>query len=350
MSYHTIIGNFMISTFRMAGFYYLVVGGLLSLLCAGTGLAANVSSMADLQKHVQKVAGTGTTATVALVSDGGETGSGVIVTPQGLVLTAAHVVGGDEIMRVVFSDGRVVKGRVLGANFTRDAAMVQILGGGEYPHVELGDSDSLHVGDFVVALGHSKGFDPERRAPIRMGRLCTDGKQRFLISECTLIGGDSGGPLFDLNGRLVGIHSSIGPMLKINNHVPVSVFNRDWDKLLSGRHWGQLGLHPMADPESPVLGFAMMDVLGVDGVVVEDVVVNSPADAAGIRPGDVITHMDSRNLRSMRDMLRELGRHRPGETVPVVVVRKGTAYKAALTFGRRGDLMSGLEHQKETQG
>ena len=139
-------------------------------------------------------------------------------------------------------------------------------------------------------------------------------------------------------------------MLKINNHVPVSVFRRDWDKLLSGRHWGQLGLHPMADPESPVLGFAMMDVLGVDGVVVEDVVVNSPADTAGIKPGDVITHMASRSLRSVRDMLRELGRHRPGETVPVVVVRKGTAYKADLTFGRRGDLMSGLKYQEQTQG
>ena len=62
-------------------------------------------------------------------------------------------------------------------------------------------------------------------------------------------------------------------------------FQERWDKLLSGRHWGQLGLHPMADPESPVLGFAMMDVLGVDGVVVEDVVVNSPADTAGIQLG-----------------------------------------------------------------
>lgn len=334
----------------MTSFYYLVVGGLVSLLLGGMSLAGNVSSMADLQKHVHQVASRVTAATVALVSDGGETGSGVIVTPQGLILTAAHVVGGDEIMRVVFADGRVVKGRVLGANFTRDAAMVQIMDGGNYPHVELGESDGLHVGDFVVALGHSKGFDPERRAPIRMGRLCTDGKQRFLISECTLIGGDSGGPLFDLSGKLVGIHSSIGPTLKINNHVPVSVFRRDWDKLLSGRHWGQLGLHPMADPESPVLGFAMMDVLGVDGVVVEDVVVNSPADTAGIKPGDVITHMDSRSLRSVRDMLRELGRHRPGETVPVVVVRKGTAYKADLTFGRRGDLMSGLKYQEQTQG
>ena len=164
----------------------------MSLFLGGMSIAGNVSSMADLQKHVQQVASTATAATVALVSDGGETGSGVIVTSRGLILTAAHVVGGDEIMRVVFADGRVVKGRVLGANFTRDAAMVQIMDEGNYPHVELGKSDELHVGDFVVALGHSKGFDPERRAPIRLGRLCTDGRQRFLISECTLIGGDSG--------------------------------------------------------------------------------------------------------------------------------------------------------------
>ena len=136
----------------MTSFRYLVVGGLVSLLLGGAGLAGNVSSMADLQKHVHKVASSVTAATVALVSDGGETGSGVIVTPQGLILTAAHVVGGDEIMRVVFADGRVVKGRVLGANFTRDAAMVQIMDGGNYPHVELGESDGLHVGDFVVAL------------------------------------------------------------------------------------------------------------------------------------------------------------------------------------------------------
>ncbi|MFR4417008.1 MAG: trypsin-like peptidase domain-containing protein [Akkermansia sp.] len=91
--------------------------------------------MADLQKHVHEVASRVTAATVALVSDGGETGSGVIVSPQGLILTAAHVVGGDEIMRVVFADGRVSRG-VLGANLA-DAAMVDH--GRGRSHVELGE-------------------------------------------------------------------------------------------------------------------------------------------------------------------------------------------------------------------
>ncbi len=327
----------MIQKLAMKGFCWLMAGWLV-LLC-GHVYAANADSMAELQRSVKAVSAKVGSATVALVAEGGETGSGVIVSADGLILTAAHVVGGEDVMLVVFPDGRVEKGRVLGANFTRDAAMVQILKEGKYPHVELGDSDALNVGDFTVALGHSKGFDPERPAPVRLGRLCTDGKQRFLITECTLIGGDSGGPLFDLRGKLVGIHSSIGPALKLNNHVPVSVFKRDWKKLLAGQHWGQLGLHPMADPESPVLGFAMTEAMGVPGVLVEDVVVASPADAAGIRPGDVVTHMDGRVLRSVRDLLRELGRFRPGDTVTLIVQRKGASYTSKLTFGRRGDML-----------
>ena len=97
----------------MASFYYLVVGGLLSLLFVGSGIAETVPAMANLQKQIQQVAQSATAATVALVSDGGETGSGVIVSPQGLILTAAHVVGGDEMMRVVFSDGRLAKALIL---------------------------------------------------------------------------------------------------------------------------------------------------------------------------------------------------------------------------------------------
>ncbi len=317
----------------------LLMGWMMACCGVGGAMAANADSLAQLQRSVKEVSRKVTAATVALVAEGGETGSGIIVSADGLILTAAHVVGGEDVMSVVFPDGRVQKGRVLGANFTRDAAMVQIEKEGKYPFVELGDSDALKVGDFVVALGHSKGFDPERRAPIRLGRLCTDGKQRFIITECTLIGGDSGGPLFDLKGRLVGIHSSIGPTLKLNNHVPIAVFRQNWKRLLTGQHWGRLGLHPMADPDAPVLGFSMTEAIGVPGVVVDDVVVDSPADEAGIKPGDVITHMDDRSLRSVKDMLREMGRFRPGDKVRLVVQRKGVNYKALLTFERRGDLL-----------
>jgi serine protease Do len=296
-------------------------------------------NLKQMQEQVRGVSQKTTPATVALISARGDTGSGVIVSADGLVLTAAHVVQGDEEMKAILPDGRVEKARVLGANYTRDAAMVQIEGGKNLPHVELGDSDALHVGDFVVALGHSKGYDPGRRAPVRLGRLSTDGKQRFLITECTLIGGDSGGPLFDLQGKLVGIHSSIGSKLTINNHVPISTFKDNWDKLLRGEQWGQLGLHPMADPETPVLGFSMAYAHGIDGVIVDDILVKSPADQAGLEQGDVVTHINDRRIANPRDMIRELGSYRPGEAVNLIVVRRGETYKAPLTLGRRGDLM-----------
>lgn len=276
-------------------------------------------------------------ATVALFSQTGDTGSGVIVSKDGLILTAAHVVEGADRMRVVFADGSEADARVLGANYSRDAAMVRLEGKGPWPYVELGDSDSLKAGDFVVALGHAKGFDPTRRAPVRLGRLHTDGRQRFMISECTLIGGDSGGPLFDLKGRLVGIHSSIGPLLRINNHVPVSVFKADWERLLHGEHWGQLGMNPMADPDTAALGCTLGQVLGVEGAVVVDVVVGSAADTAGLQPGDVITSIDGRVLENPRDLFRELGRFRPGDKVELVVYRRGEPYKAAAQLSRRGD-------------
>ena len=299
--------------------------------------ATSTQHLKEIQNKIKAVSREDTRATVALLSDRGDTGSGVIVSSDGLILTAAHVVQGDEVMRVILPDGRMTKGKVLGADYTRDAAMVQMEGKGPWDFVELGDSDRLSVGDFVVALGHAKGFDPARRAPIRIGRMNTDGKQRFLISECTLIGGDSGGPLFDLDGRLVGIHSSIGPRLKLNNHVPINVFKENWQRLKMGEQWGQLGLNLMADPNTPVLGFSMSS--GNGGVLVRDVLIASPADRAGLQEGDLIIDMGDRRLTGVKDMIRELGRLRPGKKVDLKVIRNGKAYKAELVPGRRSDLV-----------
>lgn len=333
-------------TFRFPYLLTLALLGCLMVPSAWSVPAGSLAELKQIQEEVHRVERKVTPATVALLSDRGDTGSGVIVSRDGLVLTAAHVVQGDEVMRVIFPDGRMGKARVLGANYTRDAAMVQIEDGKNLPFVELGDSDSISVGDFVVALGHAKGYDPARRAPIRLGRMNTDGKQRFMISECTLIGGDSGGPLFNMQGRLVGIHSSIGPLLKVNNHVPVNVFKQDWKRLLKGEQWGGLGLHPMADPDTPVLGFSMAYMQGVDGVIVDGIVADSPADQAGLQLGDLVTHLGERRVSNPRDMLRELGRHHPGESVDLVVIRKGTTYKAPLKLGRRGDLLQPYYRQR----
>lgn len=305
--------------------------------------SAVLKGLAEMDGKVKDVVRKCTPGTVALVSSLGTTGSGVVVSSGGIILTAAHVVQGVDEVNVIFPEGNVEKAVVLGANYTRDAAMVKLSKPGPWPFVAMGDSGKLSVGDYVVAMGHAKGFDPVRRPPIRFGRLLADARQRFMVSDCTLIGGDSGGPLFNLKGEVVGIHSSIGPNVAINNHVPMAVFKEDWKRLSEGDQWGLLGMHPMADPETPVLGFTMAGTRPQVGIVVDEILPGSPAETSGLRRGDLVTHIATRPVVNPRELVRELERHKPGETVELMVVREGQTYKAPLKLGRRGDIRI-MEH------
>ena len=185
-------------------------------------------------------------ATVGLGSaDGGliEHGvaSGVIVSPDGLILTVAHAMEGfDGDFAVLLSDGRVTRATALGHDRATDAGMLQISEPGPWPHVKLGDSTSLSIGDWCLAAGHSDGIVAGRPAPVRLGRLrgvLRDERfQRFsLVTDCTLQPGDSGGPLVDLDGRLVGIGTSIATDVRDNFSVPIEVYRRQWDELRGGK-------------------------------------------------------------------------------------------------------------------
>jgi serine protease Do len=198
-----------------------------------------------LESRIEAVSQQVMPATVALISQkSGSSGSGVITTADGLILTAAHVVQGATELEVVFSDGKQVTGKVLGANFSKDIAMVQITTPGPWPCAEMGDSKSLTAGDWVLALGHSAGFDAARTPPVRFGRVISRGPGYFLTTDCTLIGGDSGGPLFDLDGKIIGINSSIGVSLTNNNHAGIDGFKQDWDRIKGGEAWGKLSIDP----------------------------------------------------------------------------------------------------------
>src|SRR5690606_14730992 len=107
------------------------------------------------------------------------------------------VIQGAEEVTVNFPDGTKAPGKVLGANYSKDIAMVQIEEEGPWPYMPLGESRPLAAGDWVVAMGHSAGFDKLRTPPVRFGRVISTGPGNFLTTDCKLIGGDSGGPLFD---------------------------------------------------------------------------------------------------------------------------------------------------------
>jgi len=300
---------------------------------------ADLASLVKLEAKVKAVSEKVLPSTVALMSSvSGSSGSGVVVSEEGLVLTAAHVVQGAEEMQVIFPDGKQVKGKVLGANYSNDIAMVQLPQDRKWKPLELGDSKSLKAGDWVVSLGHSAGFDANRPPPVRFGRVVSKGPGNFLTTDCTLIAGDSGGPLFDLEGRVVGVHSSIGRSLANNNHAGIDGFREDWQRLLNGEAWGKLSLNPFANPEMPVLGIGMGSARGQEGVVVESVVQASPAAAAGVRQGDLIRSLDGSEIRQGGELLQLLAKRQAGDSVKLGLLRGKQALEVDVELMKRSEL------------
>ncbi len=281
-------------------------------------------------------------------------GSGVIVNESGLILTAGHVTeatGKDVI--VFLEDGREMPAKALGANMNRDAAMVQIIADEsvKFPFVDVAEANTAELGDWVVAMGHPGGYDPTRPAPLRVGRIIQKQKQKLLVTDCTLSGGDSGGALFDLDGRLIGINSSIAQSLSHNIHVAIAVFHKDWERLQQeGESWGKLDNLfevPLPGYESRVdrsknralLG-ASFDTRGRNGVLVKKVRPGFPADEAGLRSGDVVIKFNGKKVSSYKeDFFPLLAMLDPGDEVALVVERRGKEIELEVTMGDRDELL-----------
>jgi len=285
-------------------------------------------------------------AVVSLIPSGDSrgyaTGSGVVVSPDGLVLTAAHVaVEMGRKVTVIFPDGERAEAEVLGMDFTRDAAMVRIVEPGPYPFVEVGDSKTLAENDWCVALGHPGGFEAGRPPPVRLGRIVALERDEFLISDSVLIGGDSGGPLFDLEARVIGIHSNIGYQLSENRHVPIAVFQENWSRLNSGHRFG--GIHEggfLDNPYRPMIGAQLENAGGGGGARIIATFDNSPAEKAGLEPGDVVIRVKESTVTDVAGLQREIGSCKAGEIVPFVIEREGKeqTVKLELTEARKLDL------------
>ena len=207
---------------------------------------STVPALKRIEAKSQAVAAKALAATVGIINlslaDGirmGE-GSGIVVSEDGLILTAGHVMdhAGAELT-IIFPDGRRCTAKALGANFSRDSGVAKITDPGKYPHVEMGHSSDLKPGGWCMALGHPGGVQQGRTPPIRLGRILVGGKYaRFIVSDATVISGDSGGPLFDLDGRVIGIHSNIGMSVNQNQHVPIDVYRDQWAALIAGKTFG----------------------------------------------------------------------------------------------------------------
>jgi S1-C subfamily serine protease len=197
----------------------------------------SIEDLRAIEKQVQAVLEKVTPATVGVQVGPGQ-GSGVIVSADGLVLTAGHVsVKPGENATIILPTGKRLRAKTLGRNGGIDSGMIKIIDEGPFPFADLGKSADLKAGQWCIAVGHPGGFRPNRAPVVRVGRILF-ASNSFLRTDATLVGGDSGGPLFDMQGKVIGIHSRISKSITENVHVPIDTYHQTWDRLVKGDSWG----------------------------------------------------------------------------------------------------------------
>lgn len=266
---------------------------------------------------------------------GNGTGSGVIINKQGLILTAGHVTQatGKEL-DIIFPDGTHIKGTSLGANYGSDSGLAKIDVPGEYPFVEMGDSNQLNLGDWCIAMGHPGGFNLDRKPPVRIGRVWRRDIEGGIFTDCTLIGGDSGGPLFNLEGKVIGIHSSINAATEHNRHIPVDSYLGDWEDLESGKTWGELRLAG-TDTKRPKIGYTFDTEVREGGAKILSIAAGSPNEQLGLKEGDIITKLGGAKINNYWALMRELSDQKVGNKVPAEAKRGNEIVKVDLEMLNR---------------
>lgn len=296
---------------------------------------ANPETVADLramQDQVKKVLKKAIPATVGIQLDGGS-GSGVIINEKGLVLTAGHVSrdpGKNCIL--ILPDGREIKGKTLGWNQRMDSGMIQITEKGPWPFVKQGDSSKVKRNNWVVAVGHPGGYKPTRSPVVRLGRV-QKADENLIQTDCTLVGGDSGGPLFDMHGDLIGIHSRISWNLTDNIHVPINSFKEDWDRLAKGEKWGSIFdlFNKKTLPAYLGVGFDP----DTDDLKVDEVRKDTAAEKAGVKVGDVIVSIDGKKVATRKELAAIMQKKKVGEEVTLEVTRGDKTLKLTAKLGKR---------------
>ena len=282
----------------------------------------SIDELREREKQVQRTARKVSPAVVGVMLPNGG-GSGVIVSPDGLVLTAAHVTGGaNRKVQILLQNGDQFEATTLGAFFGRDAAMLKIETDERLPFVEVAD-EVPNLGEWVISIGHPGGFSFQRAAPVRLGRIVKEPDVRgvargFLATDGLITQGDSGGPVFDLEGRVIGIHSFIASRMEENMHVPIDVFKTNWERMLKGDVWGGGRSRPS---RRATIGIRLENVEG-QGVVIAEVTKDSPAERAGLKVNDVVVRFGERNeIESLREFQREFGRFSVGDEIKITVRR-----------------------------
>jgi Do/DeqQ family serine protease len=271
----------------------------------------------------------------------GGLGSGVIVSASGYILTNNHVVEGADEIEVSLNDSRHASARVIGTDPDSDLAVLKI-DLERLPTIAIGNSDTLQVGDQVLAIGNPFGVGQTVTSGIvsALGRnqLGINTFENFIQTDAAINPGNSGGALVDTSGNLLGINTAIysrsGGSMGIGFAIPVSTAKQVLDGLVRDGHVtrGWIGVEP--NDLSPELA-ETFGIKGQQGVIITGVLQNGPAAKAGIRPGDVIVSIAGKRIADVANLLSTVAALKPGTTSHFSVMRKNQAVEMDLVPGVR---------------
>lgn len=290
-------------------------------------------------------------------------GSGVIIDKEGYILTNEHVVHGADRILVTLPDGREFEGKVTGSDEYSDLAVIKIEPKGELPFAKLGNSDSVQIGYWAIAIGNPFAFAVKSPEPtVTVGVISalhrslprTDKRTReysdLMQTDAAINPGNSGGPLVNINGEVIGINVAIftlsGGSEGMGFAIPVNTAKKIMDDLVQGRRvlYGWIGVI-IQDLDPNLAGyFGLQDK---NGVLISRIVESSPAYNAGLKPGDVIISIDSESVRNTQDLVRQLLKRQIGEMVGLGVVRSGTLYSVDVQVDSRPEDKAVVASQKK---
>jgi serine protease Do len=274
-------------------------------------------------------------------------GSGVIISPDGYILTANHVVNGSEEVKIATTGNKKeYTARIVGSDPDTDVALLKIDATG-LPAITLGDSDQLEVGDIVLAIGNPFDISQPGETPtVTMGIVSALGRsglgfnnqENFIQTDAAINPGNSGGALVDAEGRLIGINTAIESSSQgsegIGFAVPINLARHVVERLINGGKVtrGYLGV----SPEDITPGLAQGFNLSSDsGALIGDVIPGSPAEKAGMQSGDVIVEFNAQKIASANDLLLAVGNCSPGDEATVKFMRDGNEKTIKVTLAQR---------------
>ncbi|GAB4528353.1 MAG: DegQ family serine endoprotease [Parvularculaceae bacterium] len=255
-------------------------------------------------------------------------GSGFVIDPGGIIVTNNHVIEGADEITVTFGNGDTAQAELVGRDEATDLAVLRVEVERELPYVEWGDSDTARVGDWVLAIGNPFGLGQTVTAGIVSARsrdIRATRYDEFIQTDASINQGNSGGPLFDLNGQVIGVNTAIispsGGSIGIGFAVPSNLASRYVSQLIeygeTVRGWLGVTIEPVTADLAEAFGFDHPT-----GAVVTGVTEGGPADEAGLEIGDVILRFGDREIENPRELSRIVAETEPGDTVRIEILRE----------------------------